>query len=438
MGKGLVAVYNLGEEGVNVSKSPIHLRDGELLQAQNAIFNPDGELGGLSKRGGLQKINAVAAGGAIRSMVHLPLPNPDDKTRTLWVAIGPQDGGTTRTWRKSTNLGSSWSDSDFPQLNQPVITGLAYHNQRIVTYRQKMYYPQKVVSTNPVIRVWDGTNEYPFVEIPTSPAASGVANGVLDMILHNGTIYLSVYDPGGAAPNHKGRVFSLSPETGVLTEIGNRFGNGAGENTGGMPYCLTFYNGFLWAGTYGISGSAVGKVYKILPGVETTWTLDHTTATSQGYILALLGFQGNLYAATSGDASFAALVKKRTPAGVWTTSDTGIGTTGGSGYEGLFELGGELYAPFLEAGGANVIRKFNGSAWSTDVDVYVTFGGSSVTGHFGQPLILNSIVYLPLVFAGTGGQIRKVIKKSGGSWSAIDDLGTADGFRGSIGYIDTY
>jgi hypothetical protein len=73
---GKLDVFNAGERGVVITKSPIHGADGDLLKAQNAAPNPEGGLSGIRKRFGMAAVNAVAAGGAIYSIFNIPLPDP--------------------------------------------------------------------------------------------------------------------------------------------------------------------------------------------------------------------------------------------------------------------------------------------------------------------------------------------------------------------------
>lgn len=70
---GSIATYNLGEEGVVITKSPVHGKDGELARAQNAVPNPEGGLAGIRKRQGMVALNGVAAAGAVLALVNVPL-----------------------------------------------------------------------------------------------------------------------------------------------------------------------------------------------------------------------------------------------------------------------------------------------------------------------------------------------------------------------------
>lgn len=69
-------VYNIGELGVDVVESPVHVGDGALLNAQNAQLAPIELEGAIRKRNGLAKFNSVAAAGQINSGFHVSLTDP--------------------------------------------------------------------------------------------------------------------------------------------------------------------------------------------------------------------------------------------------------------------------------------------------------------------------------------------------------------------------
>lgn len=69
-------VYTLGEKGIDVVESPVHVEDGVVLNAQNASLSPVDCEGALRKRDGMAKHNAVAAAGAIRSIFNVSLIDP--------------------------------------------------------------------------------------------------------------------------------------------------------------------------------------------------------------------------------------------------------------------------------------------------------------------------------------------------------------------------
>lgn len=76
MPTGNLVVYNLGTFGVNLVDGPIHMKDGELLQCQNAVNEPSDAESALKKRPGMTKVNATTASGTIVAIVNIPLDDP--------------------------------------------------------------------------------------------------------------------------------------------------------------------------------------------------------------------------------------------------------------------------------------------------------------------------------------------------------------------------
>lgn len=105
-------VYNLGQQGINRVRSPVHKRDGELLSAQNAIINPIGGLYGLAKRPGVDRLTGTSAGGAILAITNIPfvdpLPPAPPETRALYVHR--TDAGALSALSASED-GSIWQDA---------------------------------------------------------------------------------------------------------------------------------------------------------------------------------------------------------------------------------------------------------------------------------------------------------------------------------------
>lgn len=76
---GKLNVYNLGDLGIDLVGSPIHIPDGALTQAQNAAVSQNQGEHGLKKRLGMAKLNATAlnSGAAIVSIGNVPFAAPD-------------------------------------------------------------------------------------------------------------------------------------------------------------------------------------------------------------------------------------------------------------------------------------------------------------------------------------------------------------------------
>jgi hypothetical protein len=69
-------VYNLGEAGIDIVESPVHVADGVVLTAQNAQLAPVDLEGAIRKRDGMAKFNALVAAGQIVSGFNVSLLDP--------------------------------------------------------------------------------------------------------------------------------------------------------------------------------------------------------------------------------------------------------------------------------------------------------------------------------------------------------------------------
>lgn len=260
----------------------------------------------------------------------------------------------------------------------------------------------------------------PVLAIPNNPLAVGPARWISDLWVNNGLIYMGVFDLGGVAPDLNGRVLAFNPDTRTVDQVGKLpFGDGTGEMQQGFPFCLTSYLGQLWAGTYGITAAGtLGNLYRILPGVDENWTLDKTALAASGYYMSLCEYNGNLYAASSSTAAGnSARVEQRTAAAVWSTSFTAP-DTGISYCCGLIVFEGELYAAYFKNTVRVLIKKFDGTSWTTDKDVGVDYGNLSAAP--GAPFIYGEDLYWPftaLTAAGTTGFLLK--RTPSGVWSQV-------------------
>lgn len=71
-----IAVYSLGDKGVNVTDDPLHTDIGDVTTAQNASFYASGKRGGLSKRLGMRLLNAVALNGSVLALAAFTFTDP--------------------------------------------------------------------------------------------------------------------------------------------------------------------------------------------------------------------------------------------------------------------------------------------------------------------------------------------------------------------------
>lgn len=374
---GTLAVYNLGQLGVNVDKDPIQLEDGELATAQNVIPNPIGE-GGIVNRHGLVKLNSAAAADTsvgIVGGVGVPLPF----ARRVYIA---QFSGGGATWLTSANaFATAATQASVPAatIKTGKLTGSfsnaitssngATYGKTGVNYGNTIIYATDNYTqgtTSPTIASYDGSMDRLLLTVPTNPSTGLVPQAVMWLLVNNGYLYFSVHDTGTNAgvPTFVGSVYSYNLTTNIITKLGATFA------TQYLPYTLCWSNDRLWCGVTSFAGNGnTGKVYWIRPGVDTTWTLDKTFAVDV-FPTTMLSFNGELYVGTYTTAAVVnAIVQKRTTAGVWSTVDTAGGTvpTGENWYAGAIQFGTSLYIGYIDLGAptAPKIRKFDGTTWST-------------------------------------------------------------------------
>lgn len=439
--------YRVGEKGVNIVASPLHTPDGGLLSSQNVEFIRDLGIGGIGSRGGMAPLNTSALAGAVMAVANIPLTIPEATT-----LMAPCDTGETETWKSSTN-GTSYTDilsavarrmSSIAKFPATITPAIIPPSQRIAMYQGNLYYPDNdfdiadvvspyVNNTAAPITRFNGTSSAIQFRVPNNPAGVGPCRWITDLWVANGVIYFGVWDYGGSAPDHKGRVLSYNPTTSEVTQIGAlAWGNGTGENTRGFPFCLTTYLGRLWCGGYGVTAAGtLGRLYQIQPGVDVNWTLDKTALASSGYFTSLAEYLGVLYASsTANDAAFAARVEARTAAGVWSTSFTGPDTNI-SYVTGLIVFNELLFAAYFKDTVRVLVKVFDGTTWTTDKDVGVDFANLSAAP--GAPFIYNDDLYWPftaLTAAGTTGFILK--RTTAGVWSRVLNAVSLRGALGSV------
>lgn len=395
--------YLIGSRGVQLVPSPIHTPDGGILVGQNVEFIRDQGIGGIGTRGGIARLSTSALAGSVQQLSNVPLAFPSEFD--LMVGLNT---GETNAWKKSVD-GAAYVDLAAALLERAagidkspsgVGAGAISSGQRCASYKGQFYYPGDdyvlggLNPTAPPFMVFNGTLSYQQFRVPTNPtSALAVPNWISDTWIDNGVIYLGVYDPGGSAPNLKGRVLAYDPSDGTLSTIGNRFGQDAGENGKGFPFCLTTWQGQLWAATYGNSGNNQGAVYRIQPGIDETWTLDLTATLHNGYYMSLCGYNGNLFAATDADSSGTAIVQKRTSTGAWTTSLTAPAANNNY-FAGLIVFNNLLFCCYYKSSsGVVLIKKFDGTTWTTDLDVAGTYAAKAP----GLPFLFRGALYWPFL-----------------------------------------
>lgn len=420
-----LSIYDLGQGGVNVDATAPQVKPNEARQLQNAILDADQAVGGLRKRGGLQRFNAAAinGGATIHGGIGVPLPSPGDITRTYYASLGT--AVAAERWATSTN-GTTWTVAAAPEravvTSKRDVSGTANEGFSCVRipykFKNKLWYPTNeytVGTNNPSIRTYDGTDEFSITEVPESPVDGDQANFITSQILHDGEIYLACHDPGGVAPNHRGRVFTLDATTGALTQIGNEFSSAA--NVGGFPMALASFMGQLFCVVNGIAGASTRRVYRIRPGVDTTWTTDLSEA--GGYGVSMAVFKGDLYIGCRGTAGSNVRILRRTPAGAYTTVESKAVVLDTAFYTNLFVFSGTLYAHYFNSTTENLFRKTtDGTTWSDDFDLLSLGANSWKPGGF----LLEQGGGAVLVTAMRGGDTdtgNRILRNTGSGFSSV-------------------
>lgn len=375
---GKVDLYNLGAVGVINTTSPVHGPDGALQSAQNAVPDTRGQQGAITKRDGLTAINSSSAGGTVKGVVNVGL------LTTATVYVGTQNGsGLSNGWYKTTDAFATQplliDDSGgvgtvgVPHRNSGkanmifLVNGEndKYTGVKAVVWQNKLYYAVSDLiytqgTDSPPIYVFDGTFDREFVRVPVNPDAGQISYSMTHIMAEGNYLYVATHDAGDNFATHKGSVYRVDPVSGAILKLGATF------PTGYVPFCLIWYQGRLWAGTYSEDSTKSGRVYTIRPGIDSAWTLDHTTTAGQGEVISMAVYNGNLYIGTRGSSGAAGLVKKRDSAGTWTTSQTGPSTSAIQGYVSLCVFGSNLYASYFDdTNNTWQIEKFNDSSWST-------------------------------------------------------------------------
>jgi hypothetical protein len=223
----------------------------------------------------------------------------------------------------------------------------------------------------------------------------------LSMLAANGQLYFTV---AWGATGDNGCVFYYDPTTGAYGKLGTNF-------LTETPYALAWHSGQLWLGTFHRTGGVPGNVYSITPPKTTTdqeanqatpiaWVLDHAMSSGSG-VLTLCSYQGHLYAGSLHASGVAGLIEVRSTLGAWTTSDT-IADDGLAHYMmGLIVFGGNLYYADSSVNAAvAIIRKYNGTAWSTAASA------------LGSVIPISWIVENTLMFGGGGDAFGAVLHSS--------------------------
>lgn len=447
---GKINVFNLGDLGVDLVKSPLHIPDGAWRSLQNAEFGNDQAEQGIKKRGALTRINSIALAGSVLSLSNVPIAFPG----TQAMLVGLNDG-ETNAWL-STEDGADFTTeiaaatlqraSGITKLSSALATLVAtnfFMGQRPASYKNRYWYAGDNYTawvsggggsyTAPPLIMYDGTTAYELFRVPTNPTSPAGSYPWLisDILVADGILYLAVLDPGGTAPDYKGRVLTFDPSDGSRGLVGERFGDDSGELDRGYPHVLASHIGSLFAGTNGISGTAgnMGSIFRIQPGVETQWTEEYQLSGARQGIMSMAIYGGAIYASTSAGVATNPLVVVRSAAGTWSTSYTSA-ISAVSYIGALIVFNGLLFGVEFDAGNnvTNVIV-YDGSSWSTDYDVAGNHAADMVPG---TPFVFQSKLFIPFMHGTSGSNTDGFLlsRNTSGTWVAEE---TSRGLRGCLG-----
>lgn len=406
---GKLDVYNLGERGVVLVKSPVHEDDGDLILAQNATPDPAGLEGGIRKRDGMTKLNAVAMTGSIEGAASIPLPAPG--TRTYYVGQQEMSGvQPSDTWYSSLG-GITWAGRSTPSLPAAIwimdVGGTAGHGAAI-SFRRRFFYSGYIIvgSESAVIRVWDGATDTELCRAPNAQGSVIRTETIRHLWMHRGFLYAIARATASTA------ILRINIVTGSLERVGAEFGA-----TNAACFGLSFLDR-VWVGFEATNG----LLYSFRNGAE-AWVLERTAAAATHYTHGV-NYKGDLYVGTLYQPGTAAIVEKRlTSTGAWSTSLTGPDTS-----LNLFTcfavFNGELYCVYKSTTSL-LVKKFDGSSWVTDLDVLgVPFVNAEPSGVLAETDALYIVFSQPSPAYAEGYVLRRT---TAGAWSKVADPPNSNG-----------
>jgi hypothetical protein len=415
-------LYNLGSIGVDKTKSVIHKDDGSWASAQNLQPDPRDEFGGVTKRDGLTAINGTGAGAALMGAVDVPFPAIT--TRAFYVGL---DSTQTDTFRRSTDTFSSSAGVTSPSRveDKDYIDGQASsYGSMMATAGNKLYYMKSGTAN---IVSYDGVEERVLFTVPTTSALT--AKYVIYMMVDGAYLYFITIDAEGASAQ-KSRVWQYATDSGALLQLGEVLGLGGVGETNSHALCLAVHQNQVFVGMGEIrnNGLGAGRIYRIRPGVDSAWTLDHTCANTRDWVMSLCSYNGLLYAGivSGGNTTTAdqGKVLVRGTDNAWTESVNtgGTPTVARNGFTSLVVFGGNLYSVRTKrilGTTTSDIYKFDGSSWTQalSIDVLATAEG-------GPTLVHNDRLYMLTVSDVAVGKVHHTA--DGSTWTTATTGLTAD------------
>ena len=263
----------------------------------------------------------------------------------------------------------------------------------------------------------------------SSGTTSGNAIAVLDMISDGTTIYMSVLDAVASDPNPVGRILQFFPQTASWIQIGAAFPIAAGSGT---PAALLLYDGSVTFANYiGTTSGNTSYIYASQNPLPAGGIPEIKASASSMGCTCMASFNGDLYVGMTNLATTAAIVAKRTSAGIWSTSLTAGAAATKNGYTALQVFNGRLYAGWTSGGGAtaaNIYSTPDGITWTLEYT-------AATTDVPCQMVIFGTSLYVVLGKTGVSYNTTSSIiaRTMAGVWSTVDD--PSDALAGCIGIV---
>lgn len=409
-------VWTTGLFGVNVVDSPLHLVDGELLQAQNAEpFTEEGE-GGIRKRGGIAAFGSNPIGSPIVAISSIPLVDPLPTFSRL-IAL-PITGGVTP--RTSTN-GTSWSNLNGLSANSDW-TGTCNVLQ-LPSIDGKIWYPTNACTAMQSYNGVGVQSETPFPAYTHSDGSTYAVQSVSCAVVKDGFIwwlchYIIQTGPG---PGSCEIVWKHDVDAGSYSIVGQPWAQagGTGMKTG-LARSIDVYQGSVYAQADLTTG--VCLVARCNPDSETTWTNEDSFGGGTAIELAcgIANDDDTLYVGygrglgITGDSR----LRKRDSGGTWSTCFT--------------VAAGGTVQPVHVAGERVLVWRSNGLV-SHDLMESLDSGGS-FSSVFTDTDVIAATSTIPtcrlirlgtvefLAYTDTGASTSRIIRNNGG-WSVVESYG---------------
>jgi hypothetical protein len=434
MPKGHLAIYSMGRRGVNTTTSPVHLEDGDLVQAQNFQPDPAGQDGVLRSRDGMTRLTSSALAGQVTGGIGVPLPDQSALTTHFYAAMDDLSTGTD-AFRHSTN-GTTWTTITAGTLVRPASLGRAGYfgannpgarSLRWASLNERMYYPgndynDASTTSWPTLHVWDGTTDYKLAEIPHHPSFNvGAADEAAIMaIVPYSSTQLIVSTSDGNDATGRCRVLLMDVATGKFTQLG------AGTDLTGYAQSVVVAQGRIWAAC-AVTNLSQSTIRSVRPD-DGGWATERLIVAGRS-AESLVVFKGDLYcgqsAAWAGAGNSAIIEKRAASTGAWTTVLTGDGTGTGN-------ILGPLAVDLAEStifawwysvsGGASpenrIVSSTDGTTWGTEYDVKTNVGVSYTQS--GYPFLDRATGHLYWPVMQTTNETQLLRRTSGGTWSIVD------------------